>query len=340
MGSTLNLYSARLLTAILAVLVLLGTISSVLADPVEPREGGDSGERVSILLLGADAGPQRSGIRTDSIIVASVEKATGRAALFSVPRNLVNVPLPDRYAPLFDCGCWASLINELYGYANANPDLFGGGANPGADVMKETIGVLLGLSIDYFALVDLPGFVDVIDALGGVTIDVPVRISIYLSPAIESDPWEQFDIQPGRQHLDGRASLAYVRSREDESDYERMTRQRCLLGALANSVDIGSFLTSYSKLANALEESLLTDVPRGDLPGLIELASDVDLESVATIGFTSANYMSTYVPPGYPVPNPAAIQQAVADAFSQPVEALNQTYGTIPHACAWSPDKV
>lgn len=329
-----NIPRIGFLPAILAVLMVLGSIVPARAlTPVEPREPGD---RVSILLLGADAGPERSGIRTDSIIVASVERSTGRAALFSVPRNMVNVPLPDRYAPLFACGCWGSLLNELYGYANANPELFGGGDNPGAQVMKETIGNLLGLSIDYFALVDLPGFVDVIDALGGVDIDVPVRIQIYLSPPKEGDAWEQYDILPGRQHLDGRAALAYARSREDESDYERMGRQRCLLGALANSVDISSLLTSYRKLANALENSLLTDVPRDELPDLIELADDVDLGSVVTIGFTTANYMSAYIEPGYPVPDPAAIQSAVTDAFAQPLETAAQTFGTIPGACSWT----
>jgi LCP family protein required for cell wall assembly len=316
------------------VLLAIGALPGVVvADPVEQREPRDY---VSILLLGADAGPERSGIRTDTIIVARVERETGRAALFSVPRNMVNVPLPERYAPLFDCGCWGSLINELYGYANANPTLFGGGVNPGAEVMKETIGNLLGITIDYYALVDLPGFVDVVDAVGGVTIDVPQRIQIYLSPAKEGEPWTQYDIQPGRQHLDGRAALAYVRSRLGESDYERMARQRCLLGALAESADVSSLVRSFDDLTDALEYSVLTDVPRDDLPGLIDLAAEVDLSVVATIGFTTANYMTSYIPPGYPVPNPAVIRQAVSDAFALPVETVAQAYGTIPAACGWS----
>jgi LCP family protein required for cell wall assembly len=323
----------RIVTALLALLLMLGAMPPAAADPVEQREPGDD---LAILLLGADAGPERTGIRTDSIMVARVDRETGRAALFSIPRNMVNVPLAERYAPLFDCRCWGSLINELYGYANANPDLFGGGANPGAGVMKETIGELLGITIDYYALVDLPGFVDVFDALGGVTIDVPQRIQIYLSPPKEGEAWTQYDIQPGRQHLDGRAALAYVRSRLGESDYERMARQRCLLGALANSADMASLLTSFSDLTDALADSLLTDIPREALPDLIELADQVDLSAVATIGFTTRTYMNGYIPPGYPVPNPAVIQQAVVDAFAQSVEVVAQTYGTLPGACSWA----
>lgn len=322
----------RLATALVVLLLVLGSIPPAAADPIEQRDPGDD---LAILLLGADAGPERTGIRTDSIMVARVERESGRAALFSIPRNMVNVPLAERYAPLFDCHCWASLINELYGYANANPDLFGG-ANPGADVMKETIGELLGINIDYYALVDLPGFVDVIDELGGVTIDVPQRIQIYLSPPKEGEAWAQYDIQPGHQHLDGRTALAYVRSRLGESDYERMARQRCLLGALANNADMASLLTSFPDLADALTNSLLTDVPREQLPDLIELADEIDLGTVATIGFTTRNYMNSYIPPGYPVPNPAVIQQAVIDAFAQPVAVIAQTYGTIPSACSWT----
>jgi LCP family protein required for cell wall assembly len=322
------------LVIVVVLLFAIGTIPpSVAADPIGQRDPGDD---LSILLLGADAGPERSGTRTDSIIVARVDRETGRAALFSIPRNMVNVPLPERYAPLFDCGCWGSLINELYGYANANPDLFGGGSNPGAEIMKVTIGNLLGINIDDYALVDLPGFVDVIDAVGGVTIDVPRRIRIYLSPAKQGEAWAQYDIQPGRQHLDGRTALAYVRSRLGESDYERMARQRCLLGAIAKNADISSLLTSFHDLTGALENSLLTDVPRDDLPDLIEFAGELDLDTVATIGFTTSNYMTSYIPPGYPVPNPPVIQQAVSDAFALSLESVAQTYGTIPTACGWS----
>ena len=324
--------------AVALALITLGYAapwSLAAAEPTIAPRAAPEDDRVTILLLGGDAGPERWGLRTDTLIVATVERATGRAALFGVPRNLVNVPLPPQFAPIFACGCWGSLINELYPYAEANPDLFGGGRSPGAQVLKATIGHLLGLQIDYVALVDLPGFVAVIDALGGVTIDVPARIQIYISPAKEGEGWQQYVIEPGRQHLDGRTALAYVRSRENESDYDRMARQRCVLGALAREADVPSLLRSYPTLVKRLKNSVVTDVPREDLPDLIKLIDRIDTNRVVTLGFTTPGYMIEYVDPGYPVPDVAIIRHTVQDVLTQPLEAVEQTYGTLPTACGW-----
>jgi LCP family protein required for cell wall assembly len=191
--------------------------------PTSPWPGVD---RLNILLLGGDAGPGRSGLRTDTMMVVSIQPSTGRTAIFGIPRNLVGVPLPDGPAQQFYDGSWPSLLNALYGYGQANPGLFPGGKDPGATALKETIGGLLGIQIDYYALVDLPSFVNIIDALGGVTIDVPREIDDITSPPTQDEPWQEYDILPGRQHLDGRAALTYVRSRTGSSDFDRMQRQR------------------------------------------------------------------------------------------------------------------
>ena len=112
------------------------------------------------------------------MIVVSIDPVTGWTAMLSVPRNNMNMPYPETLPAYnaYDCHCYPALLNLLYGWAFAHPELFPGESNPGGVAMKETLGHLLGIDIHYFALVDLFGFVDVIDALGGVTINVTERV--------------------------------------------------------------------------------------------------------------------------------------------------------------------
>lgn len=319
---------------LLVALLTATAFAAALAAPATAQQTVTG--NTTILLMGGDAGPQRYGIRTDTMMVASVNPETGRTALIGVPRNLVNTPLPEPYASLFVCGCWESLLNELYEFAEANPDLFGGGPHPGGRVMMETIEHLLNLDIDYFALVDLTGFVRVIDALGGVDIEVPQSLSIYLSPAIEGEPWQQYVIPAGYQHLDGRTALAYVRSREDESDYERMARQRCLIGSLARTADVESLIRNYPAITNDVKDAIRTNVPLDKLPELIEILGEIDLSTTATLGLTHGIYMTTFVNGGYPVPNPAAMSEAVAQLFTLSPDEVAATYGTVSTACGWT----
>ncbi len=324
----------RTVLSSLALIVVSVTMLAGIALPANAQTRGDG--KTTILLMGGDAGPQRVGLRTDSMMVASVDRETGRAALFGVPRNLVNTPLPEPYSDLFVCGCWESLLNELYPFAQANPDLFGTGSHNAGEVMMRTIGHLLGLDIDYYALVDLPGFVQVIDGIGGVTIDVPVQESVLLSPAFESDGWQQYVIPAGRQHLDGRTALAYARTREDAGDYERMARQRCLIGALAREADISALLFNYPQIVSDVEHAIVTSVPLEKLGELIEMLGGVDFGALYTVGFTTENYMAGYAGESYyPIPSMELISQTVDSVFDAPVETVAGTYGTLPSSCSW-----
>jgi hypothetical protein len=145
-----------------------------------PRHEGANGlvtaipGRVTVLLIGGDAGPGRRGLRTDTMIVASYELATGKVTLFGLPRNMVQVPLPDGPAADFfgECRCFPRLLNELYAFAeDERPDLFPHSRRPGIAAVAGAAEQLLGLPIDHYALVDLLGFVDLVDALGGVTVN-------------------------------------------------------------------------------------------------------------------------------------------------------------------------
>jgi len=291
--------------------------------------------RVTVLLLGADAGPGRSGLRTDTMVVVSVELATGRAALFGLPRNLTRVPLPDGpAAAAFPCRCFPDKLNALYRYAELHPELFPGAADPGATAVAGAAEALLGIPIDHWALVDLAGFVDVVDALGGVTVDVAEYVQDRLSPPEEGGAWQAFDIRPGRHHFDGRESLAYVRSRRGTDDYDRMRRQRCLLSALAGQASATSLLRALPRLVPVIDHSVSTDIPMKRLPTLVKLAKKARRDQAVAIGFAPPRYATKRSPADPPIPKVELIRATVRLALDRPeVLAGNGANETLGRSC-------
>ena len=132
--------------------------------------------RLDVLLIGADAGPDRWSLRTDTMILLSVDVATGRSAMFGFPRNMVGAPLPKESAGAVPGGRYPGLLNSIYVYANAQPGQFPGGQNRGFRAIGGTIQKLAGVQVDGIAVVNLNGFVRLVDALGGVTIDIPTPL--------------------------------------------------------------------------------------------------------------------------------------------------------------------
>jgi polyisoprenyl-teichoic acid--peptidoglycan teichoic acid transferase len=295
-------------------------------------------EWLTVLLLGGDAGPERGGLRTDTIIVVSVNRDSARAVAFAVPRDTYNVPLPAGPADQFACRCWPDRINALYAYGLANPALFPGD-NPGAVALKGAIGELLGIPIDHYALVDMAGFVEVIDVLGGVTIQVPEQVLVRISPAAEGEEWQVYDIQPGQQELDGHEALAYARSRVDGTDYDRMLRQRCLLGAVVKEADLFSLLRNYPDFVEVAKERVQTDIPLDMLPDLIELADRVDTDEVIAVGLTPPEFVAAWTneqPYPNPILNVDLVRAAVQAARNGTLEAVGVALPTLPGACGWT----
>jgi polyisoprenyl-teichoic acid--peptidoglycan teichoic acid transferase len=246
------------------------------------------------------------------MIVASLEVATGKVALFGLPRNLVQVPLPDGPAAdhFGECRCFPRLLNELYAFAeDERPDLFPHSRRPGIAAVAGAAEELLGLPIDHYALVDLLGFVDVVDALGGVTINNLKPLEIEIDRLGREGSHPAIDVAPGRRHLNGFSALAYSRSRETTSDYDRMQRQRCVIGSLARQTQPAEVLAAFPRLVKVLKRSVATDIPAGQLPSLIEAAGGQPVK-VATVGFTPPTYNIGWSS-GYPIPDVPKIQRAV-----------------------------
>ncbi|MEJ3654448.1 LCP family protein [Actinomycetes bacterium KLBMP 9759] len=252
--------------------------------------------RLNILLVGSDAGPDRRGARTDTMMVASLDTKTGRTTLFSLPRNIEraqfpeNTPMgekfPDGFREKGNPGAGDYFLNAVYAWGRDHPADAPQGPtqDPGLNLLHQSIETMLGLKLDYFIEVDMHGFESIIDAVGGVTLDVgPERLAIGgIGPHGERIKPTGY-IEPGVQKLDGRLALAFARARTNSSDYARMGRQRCLLQTLLTQKSPADILTNFQAVAAATKNSVSTNIPQQVLPALVSLAGKdtVALESVS-----------------------------------------------------------
>jgi LCP family protein required for cell wall assembly len=240
------------------------------------------------LLLGADAGEGRNGLRTDTTIVVSIDPQTGDAAMFSVPRDMSGVPLPEGTG-IWDCDCFDDLITHLYAAGEANPGAFPGPDEPGINAVRGAVGEIFGIPIHHYALVTLDGFVDIIDALGGVTIEVPHTITDNEYPH-EDGTVESITIKEGTRNLDGHQALAYARIRRQSDDFARMHRQRCVIEAVIEQSSPTEILFRFGAIAEALKRSLRTDIPEERLADFIDLLPKLSTDRIASLRITRADY--------------------------------------------------
>ncbi len=234
--------------------------------------------RYNVLLMGGDSGSDRIGTRPDSMTVASIDADTGRTVLIGLPRNLAKVPFPagTAMAKQFPEGfkwnkCAAEcLLNAVYTYAANHKNLFPGDANPGETATMQAIAAVTGLKLNYYVLIDLAGFRDLLNAVGGITLDIGKRVPI----GGGSSPIKGY-IEAGKnQHLDGYHALWFARSRAESSDYERMARQKCVMSAMLNQLSPSTVLTKFQGIASASKQVVKTNIPAGELGTFTDLALD------------------------------------------------------------------
>ncbi|MFC9693856.1 LCP family protein [Kribbella sp. NPDC056951] len=234
--------------------------------------------RYNVLLMGGDSGADRIGTRPDSMTVASIDADTGRTVLIGLPRNLAKVPFPagTPMAKQFPNGfqwskCAAEcLLNAVYTYAAGHKNLFPGDPNPGETATTQAVSAVTGLKINYYVLIDLAGFRDLLNAVGGITLDIGKRVPI----GGGSSPIKGY-IEAGKnQHLDGYHALWFARSRAESSDYERMTRQKCVMSAMLNQLSPQTVLTKFQGIAAASKQVVKTSIPAGELGTFTDLALD------------------------------------------------------------------
>jgi LCP family protein required for cell wall assembly len=293
-----------------------------------PQPG--TNERLNVLLIGVDSGPGREEALTDSLIVVSLDPVGRTVTMVSIPRDLANVPLGngDIYAPK---------INSLMSYAARNPKTFPEG---GVRTLEKAVGALLGIQIHAYAQVDLAGFAQMVDAVGGIDIDVKKALDDPRYPRL--DGGHGWSITAGPHHFDGLDALAYARIRKvlGESDLTRAARQQEVLVALRNQAVSAGLLVRLPQLMDAVGSTITTDLPQDELPKLAALAEGIGGSSTfkfvltsPQIKGTSGAYGSVFVavpgkiramtavvfgPPGadptWPVPKPSAAPRGSSSA--------------------------
>lgn len=309
----LAIVSVIALVAVLATSGLLGygsyvvntsrdTISHVFDEgpAFEPVDG-----RYNLLVLGGDAGQNRISLRPDSTSVWSVDAKTGQTAIISIPRNFQNTPFPESspmhklYPNGFNCGD-ECIFNAIYSKVEEqHKDLYPGVENPGAQATMEGVEGITGLKIQGYVVVDMAGFAEFIDAMGGININsggwVPWR-----GPARTDTTVRTRWFAPGVQHFDGQQALWFARSRYFTSDYHRIRRQQCMQDAMIKQFNPQTVLTRFGQIMSAGKQLVQTNIPQSQLGSFVNLADKSQAYDVVrlTLGApdfgTAAERFSTY----------------------------------------------
>ncbi len=292
------------------------TLGPDVSEPAIPEWDGQ--ERLNILLVGVDE--QGGGFNTDTMITVSIDAASSQVVMFQLPRDTVDVPLPPGPMRNYYGAVYPGKINSFAANANRNDWFPGGRTNhvAGLNGLKAILGNLYGLDIKYYVQVNFEGFRKVVDALGGVTINVQVPLLDDNFPQPNQHRLRLF-IPAGIQHMTGAEALAYARSRKSTSDFERAARQQRVILSMRQQLDIGQAIRNIDVLASAIGQSVRTDVPRTIVPRLLGLADEIDSRSIRSVTFTPPFYQAECLncpPRGYIIqPRVDRIQAAVREAF-------------------------
>ena len=299
----------------------------VLAARSGREDGQEPGpnDRMNVLLVGVDAGVGRDHALTDSLIVVSVDPVGRSVSMASLPRDLVNVPLGDGRT-------FAPKLNSLLSYAARHKDEFPDG---GMHTLENAVGSLLGIHIHYYATIDLKGFVKMVDAVGGVDVNVKQALD---DPkyggygVVRNEGWA---VDVGQHHFEGKDALAYARIRrsEGQTDFTRQARQQEILLALRSKVVKGGALFSLPSLLDAVGQTISTDLPAERLPDLAVLAGEIPSKRIVRVVVR------------YPLVHPAkpgqnkygAVQLPEIDRILAMATALFPAPGTAPQG--WNPQQ-
>lgn len=224
----------------------------------------------NFLILGTGGFGHEGGDLTDAIIVASLDPENKTVSMLSIPRDLW----------VKDETIGNSKINEIYYNAKNH---FGSSAQ-GLDYTKDRIEDIVGMPIHYWIKIDFKGFTELIDAIGGVNVNVKQSIYDPYYPKDGTFEYETFSIQAGPQQLDGETALKYARSRKTTSDFDRAERQQDLLYAIkekATSLEIITNTEKIEEILNTLKSNIETNIKVKEIITLGGFAADFQEDKIS-----------------------------------------------------------
>ncbi|GAA5528426.1 LCP family protein [Herpetosiphon gulosus] len=282
----------------------------------------------NLLLIGVDLRENDTKARTDTIIVLHIDPTQKWASMVSIPRDSC-AEIPGYDAP----GTCSQRINAAYelGYKEGIAQNMTIPSTQAMALTRDTVANMLNINIDYVAQVDFKGFRKIVDAVGGITIDVQRPLWDATYPTDDDDYGViRLFIPAGLQHMDGTTALRYARSRHQDADYGRSRRQQDVIRALIQTLKDKGLLDqidSLDNLAEQLKGSFYTDLPIDDLGNLRALAglgSDIANGRIKSVKWDTSSvigYMdeSQYVP----IWDPASIAATVDQLLTSPIPDTN-----------------
>jgi LCP family protein required for cell wall assembly len=296
---------------LVAVLPTPVALPSIIAAPVHPAQSApmppgasaSSSDAATILLLGTDRRPGESGIpRTDAVMLLRLDPGRQRVALLSFPRDLW-VPIP---------GFGLNRINSAFVWGE-----YYGWPGGGWALARDTVSNLIDAPIDHVVMVDFESFIRIIDAIGGITVNVEQELYDAFYPTMNYGYTVAY-FPVGEQMMDGAAALKYSRIRHPDSDFERVRRQQSVMLAIGQKLrergDLRNLLDAEA-LSEALVGNVQTDMPRARMVELAWSMRTIDLGRVERYSVSSAMVSRGADNDAYAlVPNQAQLRH-LADQF-------------------------
>ena len=251
----------RLIALIIIMLMIIGGFIYYLCtsdnEDAAPTVVSQQSNALNIMIMGVDRRADDVG-RSDTLMVLTYNPADKKASLLSLPRDTrVHIEKND-----YD------KINHAYAYG-------------GHELTQKTVEAFLNVPMDYYVMIDVHAFEKIIDAVGGVDIDVEKRMYY-------EDPWDDdgglvIDLYPGKQHMDGKTAIQYVRYRDGEGDIGRINRQQKFMKALMSQVISPSVLPKLPEIIKNVSSAVQTNMPLDMMITLI-----TDLPTIQQNGLNSA----------------------------------------------------
>ncbi|HLG69180.1 MAG TPA: LCP family protein [Chloroflexota bacterium] len=257
--------------------------------------------RINVLLLGYGGEGHDGADLTDSIMVLSFDQRTKQAAMISVPRDLwVKIPYSVQGGSYYKLNAAYAIGDDDDTFKTKKPEYTGTAG--GGNLASAVVGDMLGMKIDYWVAVDFRAFKTVVDALGGVDVDVETAFTDYQYPR-NDDPtidasYMTVHFDAGMQHMSGDRALIYARSRhslQDGTDFGRSRRQQKLLLAIKDKALSPDGMSKLFGLMDALSKNFKTNMNLGQMRALSDIARTVDVSAIDRVSIDDTNYLADAV---------------------------------------------